>query len=113
MRSSVLACYGNFFHGLKNSDSLELRALACVAASDIRSTTGSNLKNILIETSLDPRVNKWKVRELILNQKCPVPAIDRWRIPCLKKFLCSRYDLDVRCEDTSEVDSLILSLVTS
>ena len=36
-----------------------------------------------------------------------------WRIPCLKKFLCSRYDLEVRCEDTSEVDSLILSLVTS
>ena len=113
MRSSVLACYGNFFHGLKNSDALELRTLACVAASDIRSTTGSNLRNLYLETSLDPRGNRWKVRETILNQKCPVPEIDRWRIPCLQKFLGLRYELEMRCEDTSEVDSLILSLVTS
>ena len=113
MRSSVLACYGNFFHGLRNSDALELRTLACVAASDIRSTTGSNLKNLSSETSLDPRGNRWKVRETILNKKCPVPEIDRWRIPCLQKFLGSRYELEMRCEDTSEVDSLILSLVTS
>ena len=113
MRSSVLACYGNFFHGLKNSAALELRTLACVAASDIRSTTGSNLRNLYLETSLDPRRNRWKVRETILNRKCPVPEIDRWRIPCLPNFLGSRYELEMRCEDTSEVDSLILSLVTS
>ena len=68
MRSSILACYGNFFHGVRNSDSLELRTLACVAAADIRSTTGSNLKNLSSETGLDPRGNRWKVRETILSE---------------------------------------------
>ena len=46
MMSSALVCYGNFFHGLKNSDALELRTPACAAASDIRSRTGTNLSNL-------------------------------------------------------------------
>ena len=55
MKSSVLACYGNFFHGLQNSDALEVKILACVAVSDVRSTTGSNLINLAHETGMDPR----------------------------------------------------------
>ena len=71
------------------------------------------MRNLSLETSIDPRGNRWKVRETILSQKYPVPAIDKWRIPCLQKCIGSRYDLEMQCEDTSEVDSLILSLVTS
>jgi hypothetical protein len=113
MRSSVLACYGNFYDGVRHSAALEVRTLACVAAADVRSTTGNNLRNLSRETGFDPRENRFKMREVILDYRCPVPAMDTWRIPCLQKYLGVRYRLEVLGEDTSEVDALILSLVTS
>ena len=113
MRSSVLACYGNFFHGVRHSDALEVRTIACVAADDIRSTTDSNLKNLARETGCDPVESRHKLRETILAYRCPVPATDTWRVPCLKKFLEARYRMEVHGDDTSEVEALILSLVTS
>ena len=113
MRSSVLACYGNFFHRVRSSAALELRTIACLAADDVRSTTGSNLRNLARETGCDPVENRHKLRETILASRCPVPAADTWRVPCLKKFLEERYRMEVLGDDTSEVEGLILSLVTS
>ena len=43
MRSSILACYGRFYHGVRHSPALEIRTLACIATADFRSTTGTNL----------------------------------------------------------------------
>ena len=111
MRSSVLACYGNFYDGVRHSTALEMRTVACVTADDVRSVTGKNLRNILKETGFDPRNHRHKVREVILNYRCTVPEVDTWRIPCLQKFLGERFRLEVLSEDTSEVEALILSLV--
>ena len=36
MWSSVLACYGNFFHGVSHSTALEVRTLECLAAADVK-----------------------------------------------------------------------------
>ena len=113
MRSSVLACYGNFFAGVRFSAAIEVRTLACVAAADVRSTTGSNLRKLANETGVDPRENPSEVRRLLLDTKCPVPAMDTWRIPCLKRFLSVRHRMNVVGEDSSAVDALILSLVTT
>ena len=113
LRSSVLACYGNFYHGVRNSAALEVRTLACVAASDVRSTTGNNLLNIQKESGVDPKEHRWKARDVILDYRKPVPDMDTWRIPCLQKFLAQRYNMNVLGEDVSDVDALILSLVTS
>ena len=113
MRSSVLACYGNFFHGVRNSKAAEIRALACVAAADVRSTTGQNLRRLSVETGVDPRNDKWQVKRLILESKSTVPAMDHWRIPCLTNFLTRRHQMKMQSEDISELDDLILSLVTT
>ena len=113
LRSSVLACYGNFYHGVRNSFALAVRTLVCVAAADVRSTTGNNLLNIEKETGFSPKDQRWKARAEILDYRRPVPAMDRWRIPCLQKFLAQRYHMNVLGEDLREVDDLILSLVTS
>ena len=113
MRSSVLACYGNFYAGVRFSDAIEVRTLACVAAADVRSTTGSNLRNLTIESGVDPRENPSEMRRVILDSKCPVPDMDTWRIPCLKRYLSMRYRMNVVGEDSSAVDALILSLVTT
>ena len=113
MRSSVLACYGNFFHGVRHSKAVEIRALACVAAADVRSTTGQNLRRLSVETGVDPREDKWQVKRLILESKSTVPAMDHWRIPCLTNFLMRRHQMKMQSEDFSELDELILSLVTT
>ena len=113
LRSSVLACYGNFYHGVRNSSALAVRTLACIAAADVRSSTGSNLLNIEKESGFAPQTQRWKARAATLEYRRPVPAMDRWRIPCLQKFLAQRYQMNVLGEDVSEVDDLILSLVTS
>ena len=113
MWSSVLACYGNFFHGFSHSTALEVRTLACLAAADVRSVTGSNLRNLSVETWLDPRKDVPKMKKAILDSKCPVPEMDTWRILCLQKYLALRYTLDLQGKDKSVVEDLILSLVTS
>ena len=53
------------------------------------------------------------MRRVILDSKCPVPDMDNWRIPCLKRYLSMRYRMNVVGEDSSAVDALILSLVTT
>ena len=46
LRSSVLACYGKFYGSVRYSPAPEIKSLACIAAADLRSTTGSNLWNL-------------------------------------------------------------------
>ena len=77
----------------------------------MRSTTGSNLSNLTRKFGVDPSEDALKCRNIILDRKCEVPAMDRWRIPCLAKYLADRFRKKVGNEDTSEVDDLILSLV--
>ena len=113
LRSSVLACFGTFYNGVRNSSALAVRTLACVAAADVRSSTGNNLMNIEKEIGFDPQEQRWKARSALLDYRRPVPAMEEWRIPCLQKFLAQRYQMDVLGEDLSDVDALILSLVTS
>ena len=113
MRASVLACYGNFYHGVSHSTALEVRTLACLAAADVRSVIGSNLRNLTAETGLDPRKDVLKLRKAILDSKCPVPEMDTWRIPFLKKYLALRYRMDLQGEDKGVVEDLILFLVTT
>ena len=111
MRSSVLACYGNFYRSVRHSAALEVKTLACLAAADVRSTTGSNLSNLSREFGVDPSQDASICRSIILDRKSEVPAMDRWRIPCLAKYLADRFRMKLENEDTSELDDLILSLV--
>ena len=113
MRSSVLACFGNFYKGVERSTSLEVRTLATIAAHDVRSTTGTNLSSLIRETGCDPVKDQLKVRETLLEHRCPVPDADAWRIPCLVKYLDLKHRQEVLGSDTSRVEALIHSLVTS
>ena len=87
--------------------------MACLAAIDVRSTTGSNLHNITREFGTDPREDITKCKQRIINSRAPVPDVDKWRIPCLANYLDERYSLIIENKDTNEIDALILSLVTS
>jgi hypothetical protein len=76
MKSSELACYGNFYHGVRNSAALSVRTLVCVAAADVCSATGNNLLNIQKESGFDPKEHHWKARAVILVYRRPLPAMD-------------------------------------
>ena len=75
MRSSVLACYGKFYQSVRHSPALEIRAIACIAATDVRSTTGANLMNLTREYG-NPVGNVSMVRQNILDERCLVPDMD-------------------------------------
>ena len=68
-----------------------------------KSMTGSNLRNLRVETGLDPRKDVPKMKKAILDSKCPVPEMDTWRNPCLQKYLALRYTLELQGEDKSVV----------
>ena len=96
------------------SNSLALRVMANICASDVRSSTGSNLLNVEKEAKMDPLIEMMaNVRTALLSLRTPVPLEDCWRIGCLQKFLAERFVLDASHQDTEDMDKLIDSLCIS
>ena len=86
--------------------------VANLAGRCARSTTGKNLIQIGIDTGLDPWVTQgWKVRAAVPRSE--VPEGDGWRQQYLGKLIGARQQMEVGCEDTSEVDILIESLCST
>ena len=91
----ILSRYGNFFRSLRQSPSLEVAALLFMAARDIRSTTGSNLKLFEEKSGLNPwMLGSDRLKESLVSDSLTlVPEQDLWRISYLKKLLESRQQL--------------------
>ena len=88
-RAEVLARFTGFFTGLRNSPSPEVRTMALLAARDLRTTTGSNIR-MVEEASGLPVWNSTTAqvrRAVSRNELVPVPAADHWRLPYLKRLL--------------------------
>ena len=83
--------------------SLKVRVIACIAGNEMRSSTGSNLRNITIVTGSDPVREPARARKALLESRPPVPAAESGRIPCLMKFVDLRYKQELLGEDTGEV----------
>ena len=112
VKQQILGRFVNFFHGLLSSRSPEVRMVANLAGRCARSTTGKNLIQIGIDTGLDPWVTQgWKVRAAVPRSE--VPEGDGWRQQYLGKLIGARQQMEVGCEDTSEVDILIESLCST
>ena len=66
-----------------------MQIVANVVGRCVRSTTGSNLRRIHLETGLDPWIEPyWKVRNKIM--KAVIKSEDGYRVQYLKKLLQSR-----------------------
>ena len=92
--------------GLKESPSSEVAVLFGVTSRDVRSTTGSNMHFLMVETGLDPlSTSSVKLKEKMSLKLAMVPGTDEWRLPYLE-----RGDLYYRGEETEEITSLIDSL---
>ena len=115
LKSSLLSCYMKFHASVTTSESLEVRIVASLISSDLRSTTGLNLHGIRQLCNLDNLgfVSSPSVKDIMEKTRIEVPPQDSWRLPCLQKFLGERFRLQAELEDTSEVDDLINSLCSS
>ena len=88
--------------------------MASLAGRDKSSTTGINLANIHAETGLNPMtVSPTKIRAALDEREEPVPTRDLWRIPLLEKLLSQKCDMNVHCEKTDAINSLIENLCIS
>ena len=116
-RVSLLSRFHNFFHGLLQSDSEEVRIISRIAARDIRSNLGKNLDYLRRETGLDPWLfGNQRMKEELLNHSFPtVPSSDEWRIVYARKLLYKRQEAYYTGNDEvwNDTNTLLQSLVTS
>ena len=103
----ILSRYRNFFHGLRKSPCHEVRVMANIAARDLRSSTGSNIRVVQDASGLDP----WRCSALELKksleqkEQVTVDLQDKWRIKYLATLLAQRQELHY-VGDTEEKDRL-------
>ena len=86
MSLTLIRNYLNFIQKVKQSSKQVMKQLYNVAKSDVRTTTGCNLRNILLLTDLSSiddlkpsTVGKIKYKEIMDE--------DKWRIPLIKEVM--------------------------
>ena len=88
-RVDILARYGGFLRSLRKSPSHEVTVMANLAARDLRSTTGSNVRLLQECSGLDP----WEYgtarlkEELVKREVVDIMDQDKWRINLVKEVL--------------------------
>ena len=99
--------FPKFIKSLLDSPSLEVAVIARVVIRDATTTTGKNVLNVklVVSTPLSKR------QEMFSSVKVPVP--DSWKFYLLEKYLKLRKDLQLKCEDTENIDDLISSLCST
>ena len=114
LRRQVLARYPNFVRKLLDSPSFEIRFLANIALSDMRSPTCRNLSYLNEITKLNVLSEpKWKVKLALPYQSKDKP--EPWRISLLTTLLECRFSGNYGNlnSDKDTVNSMIKSLCIS
>ena len=118
VRRDVLARYAGFYKSLLTSPCREVNILARVVASDIRTTTGRNMRLLEEETGgLTWAVPGARIRKALAEREPTVPGVDAWRIPYLGRLLEERdvlaYQGVETCEEVDRIQDLIDSLCSN
>ena len=86
MSTTLVRNFLKFVASLKKSNKPVLRQLFAIAKSDVRTTTGSNLRNILLQTNLlnvdelqPDTVGQIRYKEIL--------EIDKWRISLIREII--------------------------
>ena len=110
-RMDILARYSKFMQSLRASPSMEVAVMFGVASRDVRTTTGSNLRLLRMETGLDiASASPRRVKAELVKKLAVVPDIDKWRLPYLARLLEDRGELHYNGGETDHLTSLIDSL---
>ena len=113
IRSQIISRYVKFFQTLLSFPSKEVAVIARVAGGDAGSNTGRNIKNIRLETKLNPvTCPVYKIKEFLFRP-AQVPENDVWRLPLLFQYVNTRNDQVNDWSSTEYMDNLIDCLCTS
>ena len=88
LRQMLVSRFLKYIKSIARNKREALRSLYNVIKDDVRSTTGSNIRTIMLETGVDPRsldthaLKGWRV----------YPEQDEWSIPLLRNLLEVRND---------------------
>ena len=114
-KTDILGRYGKFAKGLKSSTCDEVRVLFNLVSRDLQSTTGKNLKLVMVKSGLDClTTSPFKLKKALhMNQTVDIPEQDAWRIPYLTTLLGQLQEAKGLAEDNSIkiIQGLIDSLV--
>ena len=114
VRTDILSRYTKFIAGLHSSPSMEVSIMSRVVAGDVRTTTGLNLRLIMMETGVEPTSSSAaRVKAALVTNRSPTPDCDRWRLRYLAKLLETRGDVHYMGEATDHLTVLIDSLCTT
>ena len=117
LKASVLGRFHSFFLSLLMSDSLEIQVMANLAARDLRTSLGSNVRLLLDITGLDPWTTSVSTMKAALRDSliADIPPPDSWRVNFLSKLLSERESayFNYNEEYTEETTQLINSLVVN
>ena len=117
LKVSLMSRFHNFFMSLLESPSHEVQIMARLSARDLRSSVGSNLRQIAEISSVDPwAVSNTALKHLLNNSlRARVPAVDQWRINYLPKLLDAKLEAyySSNTDEDAGIGDLILSLVTN
>ena len=112
---SLLSRFHTFFLSLLSSPSKEVRIISRLAARDLRTSLGSNLRLLSEKSGMDPWTTSPSNMKLRLKHTCriQVPENDKWRLPYLGKLLNARLWAHYSCNDEQEeiLTQLIESLI--
>ena len=97
MSTTLIRNYLKFISSIKKSNKPVLRQLFEIAKADVRTITGSNLRNILLKTDL---LNVDDLHPGITQQikYKEINKLDLWRIPMIKELI------DIKCGDNLPPD---------
>ena len=115
IRPSLLSRFHGFFLSLLQSESHEVQVTARLAARDLRSNLGSNVRLLSEVTGLDPwSASKTTMKEALKEcERVVPPPEDIWRVPYLNKLLCARQwaYYHNESEDEKYINTIIEALV--
>ena len=92
MSTTLVRNFLKFVASIKKSAKPVLKQLFATAMSDVRTTTGSNLRNILLQTNL-LNVDELHPGTADLIRYKEILEIDKWRIPIIREII------DMKCGD--------------
>ena len=117
LKASLLGRFHSFFSSLLTSNSLEVQVMANLAARDLRTSLGSNVRLLLDITGLDPwTTSVTTMKDALRNSLiAEIPLSESWRVNFLSKLLSERESAYYDCNENyaKEITQLIDSLVVN
>ena len=113
LKITLIKRFLSFIAQLENSPKILPNILLQTIRRDCRSTTGSNLRNILMMTSKDDILELAPFETTLMLYE-PVAPENRWRIPLIKELIDIKWnESTIENLSYSEIEDIIVDICTS